>query len=337
MKRVWMIWLATVILAPPCAPMPVNGADFYEGKTVTILVGYKPGGGYDRTARILARHLGKHIPGRPAVIVQNMPGASSIVAANHLYRVARPDGLTLGTFNRNLPLAQLARLEGVRFDMTRFVWIGSAGSESTILALRTGLGYRTFDALRAADREVVIGSTGVSGSNYDFPILLRELLGVKLKIVSGYTSSADIMLAIERGEVDGRAGSYASLRPFIHRGLVHPLIRGRATELGIEALPVDEDLAPTPDARRIMALRSAPDVIGRAYVMPPGTPVELVRTMREAFARAIRDPELKDEAAQAQTELEHVPGEEALRIVQEILAQPKEIVQEFLKHVTFGD
>ena len=112
MMRVWMIWLATVILAPLCAPTPVNGADFYEGKTVTILVGYKPGGGYDRTARLLARHLGKHIPGRPAVIVQNMPGASSIVAANHLYRVARPDGLTLGTFNRNLPLAQLARLEG---------------------------------------------------------------------------------------------------------------------------------------------------------------------------------------------------------------------------------
>src|SRR5207237_2769964 len=168
----------------------------------------KPGGGYDATARMLARHLPNHLPGKPTVIVQNMPGGNSIIAANHMYAVAKPDGLTIGTFNRNLPIAQLTRVQGVKFDMTKFAWIGSAANEATILAIRNDLPYKNFDELRKAKEPVLIGSTGRGGNTHDFPLLLKDLLGVNLKIVSGYSSSADIMLAIERKEVDGRAGSY---------------------------------------------------------------------------------------------------------------------------------
>jgi tripartite-type tricarboxylate transporter receptor subunit TctC len=309
----------------------------YAGKTVTLIVGYKPGGGYDRVARLLARHLPEHLSGSPTVIVQNMPGANSVIAANHVYKVAAPDGLTIGTFNRNLPIGQLLKVDGVQYDMLKFAWIGSAASESTILAVRSDLPYRTFEDLRKAKEPLIVGATGPGANTYDFPLLLKELLGVNLKIVSGYSSSSDIMLAIERKEADARAGSYSSIVRFIDRKLVRPLIRARASEPGIEKLPVDEDLAPNARARTIMALRSAPEVVGRPYVMPPGTPDEMVKVMRTAFARTIDDPALKAEAKKAKMDLNYVSGDEALKIMKDVLNQPKDIVDEFSKYIKFGE
>ena len=321
-----------------CAPQyGVAQPSPYAGKTITVVVGYKPGGGYDATARLLARHLPEHIPGKPTIIVQNMPGANSLIAANHVYGVAKPDGLTIGTFNRNLPIAQLTGVAGVKFDMTKFAWIGSAASEATILAIRTDLPYNNFEDLKKSGKEIVIGVTGPGANTYDFPLLIKELLGVKLKIVSGYSSSSDIMLAIERKEADGRAGSYSSILPFIDRKLVRPVIRARAVEQGIEQLPVDENLASTPRAKAIMALRSAPEVIGRPYVMPPGTPDALVKTLREAFAKAIKDPKLIAEAKKAKMDLNFVPGDEAVKVISEVLTQPKDIVDEFSKYIKFGE
>jgi tripartite-type tricarboxylate transporter receptor subunit TctC len=218
MKTKLALVLAAAALA---AGLPFGAAwsASFEGKTITIVVGFKAGGGYDRVARVLARHIPKYLPGNPNVIVQNMPGANSITAANHVYAVAKPDGLTIGTFNRNLILAQLTNVRGVKFDQTKFAWIGSAASESTILAVRSDLPYQSFDELRKSGRTLIIGATGPGANTYDFPLLLKEFLGVDLKIVSGYSSSADIMLAIERKEVDARAGSYTSIRPFVDRGL----------------------------------------------------------------------------------------------------------------------
>jgi tripartite-type tricarboxylate transporter receptor subunit TctC len=312
-------------------------AQYYAGKTVTIVVGYKTGGGYDATARVLARHLPKHIPGKPTIIVQNMPGANSIIAANHVYNVARPDGLTIATFNRNLPIAQLTRVDGVKYDMTKFAWIGSAASEATVLAIRADLPVRSFDDIRKSKQQIVIGATGPGANTYDFPLLLKEFLGANIKIVSGYSSSADIMLAIERKEVDGRAGSFSSVRPFIDRNLVRPVLRSRATEPGVESLPVDEDLAPSARAKAIMALRSAPEIVGRPYVMHPGTSAEHLRIMRSAFAAAIKDPELVAESKKAKMDLEFVDGDFAVKVMQEVLSQPKDVVEEFSKYIKFGE
>jgi tripartite-type tricarboxylate transporter receptor subunit TctC len=330
--------LGAVLLGLAIVPqMGAAQSSPYEGKTISIVVGFKAGGGYDRTARILARHLPKYLPGKPNVIVQNMPGANSITAANHVYAVAKPDGLTIGTFNRNLVLAQLTNVPGVKYDMTKFAWIGSAASETTVLAIRSDLSVKSFDELRKSGKPIVIGATGPGANTYDFPLLLKEFLGVNFKIVSGYSSSADIMLAIERKEVDARAGSYSSLRTFIDRKLVHPVVRARAVEPGIEHLPVDESFAPNPRARAIMALRSAPEVVGRPYVMTPGTPDAILRIMREAFAAALKDPELVAEATKAKMELEYTSGEETLRILTEVLSQPKDVVDEFSKYIKFGE
>ena len=323
-------------LALAALPLSVL-AQPYAGKTVTIIVGYKAGGGYDATARLLARHLPKHIAGKPTIIVQNMPGANSLIAANHVFSVAKPDGLTIATFNRNLPIAQLTKVDGVKFDMRKFVWIGSAASEATILAIRSDLPYKTVEDLKKADKPIVIGATGPGANTYDFPLLLKEFLGLNLKIVTGYSSSADIMLAIERKEVDGRAGSLTSITPFIDRKLVRPVMRARAVEPGIEQLPMDENLAPNPRAKAIMALRSAPEIIGRPYVMPPGTPEQIANIMREAFAKAIADKELVAEATKAKMDLNYLGADEAQKMLKEVLEQPKDVVDEVSKYIKFGE
>jgi tripartite-type tricarboxylate transporter receptor subunit TctC len=312
-------------------------APYFEGKTITIVVGYKPGGGYDATARLLSRYLPKYIPGAPTVIVQNMPGANSLIAANYVYAAAKPDGLTIGTFNRNLPIGQLLKVEGAKFDMLKFAWIGSAASETTVLAIRDDLPYKTFDDLKKAKDPIVVGATGPGANTYDFPLLVKEFLGINLKLVSGYSSSSDIMLAIERKEVDARAGSYSSIAPFIARKLVHPVLRSRASEPGAESLPTDESLAPNPRAKAMMALRSAPEVVGRPYVMPPGTPDEIVGVLRDAFAKAIVDKDLIAEAKKADMSLNYVPADQAIQIMKEVLGQPQDVVDEFRKYVKFGE
>ncbi|HYY60497.1 MAG TPA: hypothetical protein VE756_03820, partial [Burkholderiales bacterium] len=176
MNRKWLLMAALAAV-----PLGAAAQAPYTGKTVTIVVGYKTGGGYDSIARLLARHLPKYIPGSPNIVVQNMPGANSMIAANHVYSVAKPDGLTMGTFNRNLPIAQLTKVSGVKFDMTKFAWVGSAASESTILAIRSDLPYKSFAELKNAKEPVVVGATGPGANTYDFPLLLKDLLGANLK------------------------------------------------------------------------------------------------------------------------------------------------------------
>jgi tripartite-type tricarboxylate transporter receptor subunit TctC len=317
--------------------IPSHAASYFEGKTITIVVGYKPGGGYDRTARLFAKYLPKYLPGNPTIIIQSMPGANSVIAANHLFSVAKPDGLTFGTFNRNLPIAQLTRVEGVKFDLTKFAWIGSAASETTVLAIRNDLPFQTFEDLRKSKQQIVVGSTGPGANTHDFPLLLEQFAGVNFKIVSGYSSSSDIMLAIERKEADARAGSYSALKTFIDRGLVRPIVRSRAPDPNIEKLPVDEDLATSPKGKAIMAIRSAPEHIGRPYVAPPGTPAETMKLLRDAFTKAAKDKELLAEADKAQMPIEYVNADDALKIIRTVLNQPPEMIQDLTKYIRFGE
>jgi tripartite-type tricarboxylate transporter receptor subunit TctC len=331
----WKFWLALVILL--LNTNPTGAASYYEGKTVTIVVGYKPGGGYDRYARLVGKYLPKYIPGNPAVIIQNMPGANSIISANHIFGAAKPDGLTIGTFNNGLVIAQLTKVEGVRFDLTKMSWLGSVASDVAVLTLRPDVPYKTIDDMRKAKEPIIIGATGPGSSTYDMPALLKEFAGLNLKLIPGYSSSADVMLAIERKEVDGRAGSYASILPFIERGLVRPVIRTRVPVPDIEKLPVDEDLATTPKGKAIMAIRSTPEIIYRPYVAPPGTPAETMKILRNAFDKVTKDKELLAEAKKGKLPIDYVSGDEALKVVKEVLGQPPDIAQEIAKYIKFGD
>ncbi|HWP35471.1 MAG TPA: tripartite tricarboxylate transporter substrate-binding protein [Thermodesulfobacteriota bacterium] len=339
MTRRYRLGVGVVLLAGLAAATAAGrgaAAPFYEGKTLTIVVGHDPGGGHDRVARLVARHLPKHLPGNPTVVVQNMPGAHGIIAANHLYNVAKPDGLTVGTFDPNLILGQLVKVEGIRFDLARFAWIGSVSSETTVLTVRTDLPVTSFADIQKLKEPLVIAASGPGASSYDFPALLKTYLGANLRIVGGYKSSADMMLAVERKEADGVALFYTSVKPLIDRGVVRPVIRTRAVEAGLEHLPVDEELAPTPLARAVLALQGVAGVIGRPYVAPPGTPADRLEVLREAFAKVTRDPEAIAEAARGRITFEYLPGPAALKAIQEVFSQPDEVVREFAKHVKFG-
>jgi len=326
----WGLALAALLVA-----LPAGAQAPFAGKTVTILVGYTPGGGYDRVARIVARHLPKHLPGNPTVVVQNMPGANSIVAANHLYNVARADGFMIGLFNRNLVLGQLVGVEGMRLDVRRFQWIGSPAEETDVFAIRADLPYRHVLELRRADPPLAIGATGPGANTYDFPLVLKAFLKLNLRIISGYPGSADIMLAIERKEVDGRAGSWSSLKRFVQRGLIRPLVRTPSDNPELRALPVDQDLVTEAVPKAVLKLRAIPNKLGRPFVAGPAAPTDLVRLYREAFRRLTHDREFVAEAERAGVEVAFTSAEEIQKMFDEVFSTPPGVVRVFKEFFRF--
>jgi tripartite-type tricarboxylate transporter receptor subunit TctC len=323
---------ALVALVSP--PAWTQGS-FYEGKTVTLVIGAS-GGSLEIAARIVGRHLGKHLPGNPNVIVQNMTGAAHLVATNHVYNVAKPDGLTLLAANPNVGIAQLTKVEAARFDVRRFQWLGSSGADGVALSIRADLPYKTWDEVKKADRELVVGTTGPGSNAHDFPLLLKEFAGAKFKLVSGYPANADVLLAIERKEVDVWAAFATTIKLAADRGAVRPLVRGRVALPGWEHLPVDEDLATSAVGKAIMGIRAAPLAIGRAFAAPPATPADRVQVLREAFAKAIKDPEFVAETKKAKIEVGYIPPEEVLKMFNGLLEQPPEVQKEMVKYIKFG-
>ena len=336
MTRSWLVAVTLCTLAF-LARVPSSDAQtpFYEGKTITVVIG-ATGGSLNVGARIVARHLGKHIPGNPTVIVQNMTGAAHLVATNHVFNVAKPDGLTLLAANPNVGIAQLSKVDTVRFDVRKFEWLGSSGPDGVALAIRADLPYKTFDELRKADRELVVGTTGPGSNAHDFPLLLKEFAGAKFKLVSGYPANADILLAIERKEVDVWAAFASTVRPAVDRGAVRPLVRSRVPSPGFAQLPVDEDLASDPVGKAIMGIRAIPQAIGRAFAAPPGTPTDRLAILREALAKTLRDPELRAEGDKAQIEFQHIPPEEVAKGFDTLLQQRPEVLKEMEKYIKFG-
>ena len=335
MKRWGLLFIATsLVLLVLFSSAEVTAAPYYEGKTMRIIVGFAPGGGYDRLARLLAKHLPKYIAGGPNIIVENMEGASSMIAANHIFNLAKPDGLTIGAVNRGVPFAQLTKVEGVKFDITKFSWIGSAATEATILVLRTDSPYKNVEDMRQAKEPIPLAGMGPGTSDTQFAILLKEFCGANLKLII-YPSSPDGMLAIERKEVEGRAGSYSSLKPYIERGLVRPVIRGRVAEQGIENLPVIEDFTTHPVGKTIMAMLAAADRIGRPYIAPPGTPPEVINILRDAFAKVSKDADAQEEAKKIRMAIEYTPAEETLKTLDYLMNQPDNVVKEFSKFIKF--
>ena len=310
-------------------------APFYEGKTITIVIGTAAGGSIV-AARIIARHLGKYIPGNPTVVVQSMLGGAHIVASNHVFNTARPDGLTLLAANPNIAIAQLVKVDGVRFDVRKFEWLGSSGSDGVVLTVRSDLPYKSFEELRKADREFVVGTTGPGSNAHDFPLLLREFAGAKFKLVSGYPANSDILLALERKEVDIWSAFAATVRPVVQRGAVRPLVRARVSSPGFDHLPVDETLTTSAVGKALMSIKTAPLAVGRPLAAPPGIPADRTALLREAIAKVLKDPELEADGKKSQIDFKHIPADEVAKGMTAILQQPPEVLQEMVKYIKFG-
>lgn len=329
-------WTLTIIACSMClifSDRAVMGqANFYEGKTVSVLIGAKSGS-LEIAAQIVAHHLGKYLSGKPAVIVQHMPGAAHLLATNNVFNIAKPDGLTILASNPNVAIAQLSKVEQVRFDVRKFHWLGSSGADGVMFSIRSDLPYKTFDELKKADRELVAGTTGPGSNAHDFPLLLKEFAGAKLKLVAGYPANSDVLLAVERKEVDAWSALATTIKLAVDRGVVRPLVRGRVALEGYEKLPVDEDLATSPLGKSLMAIKSIPGAIGRAFAVHPNTPADRVAMLREAFAKAIKDPDLIAEAKKAKIAVSLISHEQVLKDFNALLNQTPETLKEMGKYI----
>lgn len=334
-KKTVQIVALTLLCVVLFLPVELLAASFYEGKVLRIIVGSQPGGGYDIFTRIIARHLTKYIPGKPNIIVFNVPGAGSMIAANSLYNLEKPDGLTIGTFiGSGLSFAQLLRAPGVRFDLRKFAWIGAMAKGPCCLAVRSELPYYSIDDLRKVKEPIPLSTSGPTAQNYQFPVLLKAFAGINFKFIN-YPSVTESLLALQRKEVDSIGCDYSPLKSYIERGLLRPLIRGRIEVPGIENLPIDETLTTDKKGTILMAMRSSADVILRPYVAPPKTPPNIMRILQSAFAQLAKDPVFVAESMRSLIMAEYVPVGEVTKVLNTVLGQREDIVEEFSKFIKF--
>lgn len=310
-------------------------ADFYKGRTVSIVVGAK-GGSLTTAAQIVGHHLGKHIPGNPNVVSVQMPGGAHLVATGHVYNVAEPDGLTILAVNPNVALAQLSKLQQVRFDLTKFEWLGSSGSDGSMLAIGTHLPYKTFAEFKASGKELIVGTTGPGSNAHDMPLLLKEFAGAKFKLVTGYAANSDILLAVERKEVDVWAALATTIKSGVDRGAVRPIVRSRAPVPGFNDLPIDETLTDDPVGKSLMAIRGIPLEIGRGFAVRPGVPAERVKLLREALQKTLADPGFVADAAKAKIDMAYIGPDAVQKGFVDIMKQPQSVLDAMGKYLKTG-
>jgi tripartite-type tricarboxylate transporter receptor subunit TctC len=318
-------------IAGPAARADV--ADFYRGKNVTIIVGYSAGGGYDLYARAIGRHLGKHIPGEPKVIVSNMPGAGSITAANYIYSVAPKDGTVFGTFSRGVPMEPLIGTANVRYEAQKFTWVGSASNEVSVCAVSPKAPVKTYE--EALQKPFTLAGEGPGSDPDTYAKLFQNLLGAKLKLVSGYPGGNDMTLAIERGEVDGRCGwSWGSIKATRPDWLQGSQKISILLQLGIERsselpdVPSAYEKAADQRQKDIVKLVVSRQIVARPFAAPPGLPDDRKEALRKAFDATMKDPEFLKEAKTMALEIAPVSGAEIEKLIAELYATPKEVIEQ---------
>ena len=294
--------------------------DYYRSKTVRIVVGLSAGGGFDVYARALSRHMGKHIPGNPTFVVDNMPGAGSMIAANHVYKSAKPDGLTMGHFVGSLFMQQLLGRPGAEFQAVKYEFVGAPIPEKTACALTKASGITSIDRWFAAKTPVKLGATG-SGPIVDVPKILKVAVGLPIQLVLGFKGTADIRLAAESGELAGACWSWDGIKSTWTRGIesgdVNIVLQALAKPLAdLPKVPLAISYAKTDEARQLIqvGIHDAADV-ARPFVMPPGTPKERVQIIRQAFIATLKDPAFLAEAEKSKLDVDPVTGEALEKIV----------------------
>lgn len=319
--------LCAVVFAGEAAAQSVE--QFYKGKQINLVIGADVAGGYDTYGRLFARLMPKHIPGNPNMIVQIMPGAGGVVAANFLYNIAPKDGLTLGTVQRHIPEGPLTNLGGVQFDATKFHWIGSLNNEVSICVSWHTAAVKTFKD--AFDKELIVGAQKQANTE-QYPSLFNNILGTKFKIISGYTGGNGVLLAMERGEVEGRCSwSWSSIvvqKPdWLKEKKINLLAQiALVGHPDLPDVPLVMDFAKTDEDRQVLEFMFARNVLGRPFLAPPGVPGERVVALRAAFDAMVKDKESIAEFDKQKQELTPVGGEAIQNLMARIYATPKEII-----------
>jgi len=338
MARIGWFFCAWAIFL--CAPAAAQ--EFFKGKTIRLIVGNSSGGAMDDWGRFIAQYLGRHIPGNPEFIVQNMPGAGAIIAANYIYNVAKPDGLTIGVINPANYIDQLLGSKEVKFDWPKFSWIGSPERIDQVLFMRADVPYKTIDELRSAKEPPRCAALARAGLGYLLPRLLEEGLGIKLNMVLGYGGGGEMNLAIEKGEVHCRAGTVSAFvgreptRTWIKNGFVRGLVQSGAKRYPkLTDVPTAYELMDTyktaePIKRLARVLLSSGD-LGRPFIAPPGLPAERLKILRDAFAKALADPALLADADKRKWDLDPIAGADLEATAKEIMVQPADVIERMKK------
>ena len=327
-------------IALPAGPAQAQQAveEFYRGKSINLVIGYSPGGGYDTYARLVGRYIGNHIPGKPSVVPRNMPGASSRSSTAYIYNVAPKDGTVIGTGDQSFAMQQ-AMGEKFQFDIARLIFIGNPLVENNTTAVWHTSGIRTIED--AKRQEVSMGATGGSASS-QYPRVMNAVLGTKFRVVVGYPGGNEINLAMERGEVDGRgSNNWASWKgtraEWLRDKKINILVQvGLRKAHDLQDVPLLMDLATNEEDRVMLRLLSAPSNVGRPLFTTPDVPPERVKALRAAFDAAMKDPALLDEARRSNLELEPVSGEDLQKIVADILSTPPHIAKRLADVIAEG-
>ena len=316
--------------------------NLFQGKSIRVIRGGGPGDLYDLWTRHVATYMGKYVPGNPSIMVQNMPGAGSVIAANYVYNVARPDGLTLGSLNPGIYMDQLIGRKEVQYDWSKFNWIGTPQQTESVVFFRGDSPYKTIDDLRKAAEPPKCGSTGTASTTDHIPKLMEEIFAVKFNIIAGYQGAADIDVALERGELQCRLITIAAFfgrEPHItwfKKGFTRPFVQtGRKRDPMLPDTPTLYDLMDrykTREAdRRLATLVMAPNEFGRPWTAPPGIASDRLTILRDAWNQTFKDPELLAEAKKRGWPVGPLGGEELATLAKEVIAQPPEVVQRLKK------
>jgi tripartite-type tricarboxylate transporter receptor subunit TctC len=302
--------------------------DFYKGKTIRFVVGLAPGGGYDLSARTVARHMGKHIPGNPSIVVENMTGAGSLIAANYTYNSAKPDGLFVGIWNSALVLRQALGDKAMRFDARKFGWIGAPTKGTPHCSIMTHTGLKSLKDVLAADREIKMGSTGPGSTYDDTPRILNKTIGTKFKVVSGYEGTGPILVAMRRKEIDGGCWGWESARTTARAlldaqgddKLIPFLIHRREPDPEVKDLPLIPEVIKGEDNLSAYRTWAGTYEFQRPFTVPPGTPKDRLQLLRKGFADTMKDPEFIAEANKSKLEVTYVSGQEVDKYVNQVLS-----------------
>ena len=301
--------------------------DFYKGKTVTIMIGYGPGGTDDVWARLIGKYMGEHIPGKPNVVATNVPGAGSLLLANQVYNTQPKDGTVIGLINRGVPFEPLLGGIGTRFDPMKFNYIGSPDRDTPACAIRVDAPVKTMQELLT--KEYIVGATGSGSDSQLYPEVLANMLGVKMKIVQGYPGSRDILLATERGEVQGGCVSYDTIvRDIMYREKRTRLLFQAALKPDdrMPEVPMIHDLATSDEQKQALDLFLQRTLVGRPFVMAPGVPADRLAAIRTAFLAALKDPSLAADSRVAGVNIHYVSPDELTKIIADSYASPPAVV-----------